>query len=78
MDEVFDRSLRRNAFPSGDIAIMRAAYLTAAASLNLNDNAERRRIAKIVQKIARLERLPAAPVLARIAADWYVSELAND
>lgn len=78
MDDVFDRAIQHHTFASGEIEIMRAAYLTAAVALKLNDNAERRRVAKIVQKIARLERLPAAPVLARIAVDWYVFELAND
>jgi hypothetical protein len=72
MIDVFERALDRKRFDSHEIAIMREAYLLATTALGLSDNA------KIVQKISDLEQLPAAPILARLAVDWYVSELAAD
>jgi hypothetical protein len=72
MVQVFEQTIKPG-FTDGEVAMMREAYRVAADTLQLEGFHERRQLALIVQKLARLERFPGAAYLADLAMDWYRS-----
>jgi hypothetical protein len=73
MVQVFESAIKRGFFTDEEAAMMREAYIEAAAALELTDPEARRHLAIIVQKLARLEHFPGISALSTLAVDWYLS-----
>jgi hypothetical protein len=73
MVQVFERAITGRLFAEDEFAMMREAYLVAVETLRLEGLHERRQVALLVQKPARLERFPGAAYLADLTMDWYRS-----
>ena len=73
MVDVFNRTITRREFAEGEVEMMRDAYVRALAALNLVEVDDRRHLARIVQKLGRVERFPGAEHLASLAIEWYLA-----
>lgn len=79
MVEIFDEAVRRKRSPlsQGAQASTRDAYLKAVSALEIIGREERRQLARIVIRMAKLNPVLGSAEIAALAVDWYVSSLAG-
>lgn len=70
--EIFNSEIaRRRNFDPEQQALMREIYLAAVSALELVNPEERRRLARIVIRVARLANFPAPAEFTTLVVSWY-------